>query len=399
VTAIFRLFRDSYSGLSRETWLLGIVTLVNRSGMMVLPFLSLYLTSAMHFTVSQAGIVTAFFGIGSMIGSYLGGWLSDRTGYFRVQIFSLVAGGIACIAMAFINGFIAICVGMLVTAAILDMLRPAMSGAVTSFAKPENVTRSFSLIRMAINLGAGIGPAIAGMLAAYSFSLIFIGDGITSVAAGIVMYFYFRHKILKRSGTKKKEHGVTSPLTNYTFMVYIFFCLLYAIIFFQLFTTLPLFYEQVHELSKQQTGYLLALNGLIVFVFEMAIVFKLENRFDVKKVIAAGVILSGIGLVILNFTMSPWVLIVSMVLLSFSEIFAMPFMMTVVVNKTDARNRGMYIGTYTTAWSAAFIISPITGTFIVTHYGYNVLWWTMGVLSVVTFAGLWMVTGRLKVAS
>ena len=74
---MLNLLRKSYSGLSRETWILALVTLVNRSGMMVLPFLTIYLTSARNFTVAQAGIISAFFGLGSMVGSYSGGWLSD----------------------------------------------------------------------------------------------------------------------------------------------------------------------------------------------------------------------------------------------------------------------------------------------------------------------------------
>ena len=211
---MLNLLRKSYSGLSRETWILASVTLVNRSGMMVLPFLSVYLTSSLHFTISQAGIISACFGLGSMAGSYGGGWLSDRFGYFIVQLASLIVGGISCICLAWLTGFEALCIGMFITSALLDMLRPAMSAAITSFAKGDNITRSFSLIRMAINLGAGIGPAIAGILAGYSFNLIFIGDGITSVAAGFVLYFYFHSKIKATTYTAKKQLASPSPLRS-----------------------------------------------------------------------------------------------------------------------------------------------------------------------------------------
>ena len=123
---MLNLLRKSYSGLSRDTWILALVTLVNRSGMMVLPFMALYLTSEKGFTVSQAGIVAAFFGVGSMIGAYSGGWLSDRFGYFGVQLFSLIAGGISCVWLAWLNSFEALCIGMLITSALLDLLRAPM---------------------------------------------------------------------------------------------------------------------------------------------------------------------------------------------------------------------------------------------------------------------------------
>jgi MFS family permease len=388
---MIELFKKSYSGLSRETWLLGIVTLVNRSGMMVIPFLTLYLTTERHFTLAQSGIVAAFFGLGSMAGSLSGGFLSDRFGYFGVQLVSLILGGISCICLVWLKSFEALCIGLFITAALLDLLRPAMSSAISSFAGPDNLTRSFSLIRMAVNLGAGIGPAIAGILVGYSFSIIFIGDGITSIAAGVVLYFYFHLKIKSTRFTKKDKSLGTSPLKNPMFILFVFLCLCYAVTFFQLFCTLPLYYDHVHHIPKKEIGYLLALNGLIVFLFEMMLVYKIENVIHPKKVIVFGVLLGGIGLIMLNFVHSPIILIISMVALSFSEIFAMPFMMTVAVSSADESNRGAYTGLYSSAWSAAFILAPLIGTYIVDHFGFEILWWIMGGFSLIILLGMYFV--------
>jgi MFS family permease len=248
---------------------------------------------------------------------------------------------------------------------------------------------------MAINLGAGVGPAIAGIVAGISFKWIFIGDGLTSVAAGIVLYYFFHAKIRKATYTKKPAVRAPSPMRNMNFVWYVILCSAYATIFFQLFCTLPLYYDQVHHLLKRETGYLIALNGLIVFVFEMMLVFKIEKAVHPKKIILFGVFLAGVGLLMLNFFTTGLILVISMIVLSFSEIFAMPFMMTVAVAKADDTNRGRITGIYSTAWSAAFIIAPILGTTIVTHYGFDVLWWTMSALAVVTMIGMWIVVGRL----
>jgi MFS family permease len=248
---------------------------------------------------------------------------------------------------------------------------------------------------MAINLGAGVGPAIAGIVAGISFKWIFIGDGLTSVAAGIVLYYFFHAKIKKVTFSKKPEVRAPSPMRNMNFVWYVVLCSAYATIFFQLFCTLPLYYDQVHHLLKRETGYLIALNGLIVFAFEMMLVFKLENAIHPKKIIIAGVFLAGVGLLMLNFFTTGFILVISMIVLSFSEIFAMPFMMTVAVAKADHTNRGRITGIYSTAWSAAFIIAPIMGTTIVTHWGFDVLWWTMSAIAVFTMIGMWIVVGRL----
>jgi MFS family permease len=105
----------------------------------------------------------------------------------------------------------------------------------------------------------------------------------------------------------------------------------------------------------------------------------------------AGVLLGAAGLLMLNFFTSAIIHIISMIVLSFSEILAMPFMMTVAVSKADSTNRGVLTGAYSTAWSIAFVLAPIIGTSIVTHYGFNTLWWVMAAFAMVTMIGLSLV--------
>ena len=72
LTAVLKTYKNAYSGLSRPTWLLSVVMLINRSGTMVVPFLMLYLIKMGH-SVSMAGIVLGFFGLGAFCGAYVGG--------------------------------------------------------------------------------------------------------------------------------------------------------------------------------------------------------------------------------------------------------------------------------------------------------------------------------------
>ena len=52
-------YRAAFSGLPKEVWLLALGAFVNRSGTMVLPFLSLYLTSRLGMSAVEAGRVLA----------------------------------------------------------------------------------------------------------------------------------------------------------------------------------------------------------------------------------------------------------------------------------------------------------------------------------------------------
>jgi predicted MFS family arabinose efflux permease len=130
-------YRAAFSGLPREVWIQGFATLVNRSGTMVLPFMSLYLTTKLGFSIIAAGQVLSLYGIGAIAGSWLGGTLSDRIGPVRVQVASLAATGVGFLVLSRLTG------------------RLPVSLAVFGLA----------LVRLAVNLGMTVGPAVGGLLA------------------------------------------------------------------------------------------------------------------------------------------------------------------------------------------------------------------------------------------
>jgi MFS family permease len=242
MTRVLTLYKNAFGGLSRAAWILALVMLINRSGSMVVPFLSVYLTASLGFDLEQAGILLSLFGVGSITGAFVGGWLTDKIGHFWVQFFSLAGGGSLFFFVANLTEFFPLCVGIFTISAVSEMLRPANSSSVAHYAKPENVTRAFSLNRMAINLGYSFGPAVGGILATFSYNLLFIVDGITCISAGILFFFYFKNK----KGHEQKEDetkATSSPLNalkDWRFVLFVLLVLSFATVFFQLFMTLPL---------------------------------------------------------------------------------------------------------------------------------------------------------------
>ena len=149
-----RTYRNAYSGLSRSTWLLSIIMLINRSGTMVIPFMTLYLTSpAMGYSVGQAGFVFGLFGAGAFFGAYFGGRLTDKIGFYPVQMITLTGGGVLFIVLGQMKTFPLICLFTFLLSFVNEAFRPANSTAIATYSKEENRTRSYSLNRLAINLG------------------------------------------------------------------------------------------------------------------------------------------------------------------------------------------------------------------------------------------------------
>src|SRR5262245_21691251 len=174
------LVRNAYGGLSTPVWWLALASLVNRSGTMVIFFMAVYLKQELHYSLGQVGVVMAMFGMGSMLGVFIGGRLVDRSGYYPVMLWSLITGGILYLAVAYLENYALLCAGIFILSAFGEAFRPANFTAIAYYSTPETFTRSVSLSRLAFNLGFAIGPAIGGFLATYNYKLIFWVDGLTN---------------------------------------------------------------------------------------------------------------------------------------------------------------------------------------------------------------------------
>ncbi len=376
--------------------MLAFVMFINRSGAMVIPFMAVYLNEELHMTLEEAGILMAVFGIGSMAGSFLGGILTDKIGHFKVQFFSLIIGGSMFFVLLFMKDFYSYLITVFILSTILQSLPPANASSVSFYAKPENVTRAFALNRMALNLGFAIGPTIGGILAVISYDILFIVDGVTCIMAGFVFYFYFRNKPGNKMEKKVEDVPAENPYNDKIFLGFMIMCSLFAVCFFQLFTTLPLYYRSEAMLSEFTVGMLLGMNGLIVFLFEMVIVYQLKERKNLRPIIIFGMILMSLAYLLLNIEISLLILITSMMILSFAEIFTMPFMATLTVQRSNDQNRGRYMGLYTFAYSLAFVIAPYSGTNIAARMGFDWLWWIMAAASLVVAGGFWIVMRKMN---
>ena len=320
---LFNSYINTFKGLSREAWMLSIVMLINRSGSMVLPFLGVYMTDHLKFSLENTGIVLSFYGIGSVLGSWLGGFLTDKFGEYYIQSWSLFLSAPIFIIMPFFSSVEMMALLIFLQSAISDTFRPANSVAITKYARPENLTKAFSLNRMAINLGFSIGPALGGILSGISYNFLFIVNGIGAVTAGIIYVIFFRrrNKIFrekkKLEPTKTIEKTVTkSPYKDYPFLLYSFLCAVFAVCFFQFFNTIPLFYKDVAKLDQSTIGFILGYSGFIIVLLEMPLVSLAERVLKIPQILSIGIIMSGVSYLLLLFGSNIPLLLLSMSILS-----------------------------------------------------------------------------------
>jgi predicted MFS family arabinose efflux permease len=385
LTTAAKTYRNAFTGLSKETWLLSIIMLINRSGTMVIPFMTLYLTSPeMGYTVGQAGIVFGLFGAGAFSGAWLGGKLTDKIGFYPVQFFTLSGGGILFLVLGQMKTFPLICGFTYLLSFVNEAFRPANSTAIAHYSKEENRTRSYALNRLAINLGWAIGSSLGGFLANINYELLFWVDGCTNIGAAIIMWLILKPTAYKPSVKTEIESKVMKPaFRDKTFLLFAAITLLFASCFFQLFNNLPLFFEKEMGFSKPFIGILMGANGVIIALFEMVLIYKLEGKRQNILYIATGVSIVGISFLLLNMP-GPASIIASgmMLAVTLGEILSMPFMNSYWIVRTQPSNRGQYAALYTMAWSAAQTLGPMGGAQIAQYWGFASLWWITGSLCI-----------------
>ncbi len=380
LTKTLSLYKNAYTGLNPSSWWLSAVMLVNRSGTMVLPFMTLYLLKQ-GYSIGQAGIVMGLFGLGAVLGAYLGGKLTDRIGFHRVQLVTLTAGGILFMVLGQMNTFPLICIVSFVLSMVNEAFRPANSTAIVVYSKPENRTRSYALNRLAVNLGWAVGNAMGGILASIDYKLLFWVDGITNIVAAIFLWYFLRPS-QQYATTEKKETPPDprhSPYRDKRFLWFALLTMIFACSFFQFLGNTNAFYKVELHFSERFIGFLGALNGIVIAVVEMVLVYKLEGRRSNTYYIARGVALIGLAYFLFNLLDMGHVLAIFVVTIwTFGEILALPFMNTFWITRSADHNRGQYAGLYTIAWSVAQTAGPLAGSQVAEHQGFETLWWAAG---------------------
>ncbi len=388
---------NSFSGLTRNMWVLAVLNLMNRVGSMVIAFLPIYLTEVEKLTLKQSGQVMAMYGIGSLLGHYLGGWLSDKLNFIRVQFYSLLANGLVLIGMGYVHSYWGLVAIVFLMSFSGDIFRPANSMAVAQFSNDENRTRSFSLVRLAFNLGWTICPALGGVLIyKVGWKYIFWIDGITCILSAIGFWMYFRNYHPQRQ--KKEVVKTAASLSAYRDSKFIFFVVLTylgAFCFMQILWTLPLFFKLSLNYNEAQVGSLLAINGLIVALVEMPFIFAIENKRPLYYFIQVGLICYAIAYFAIAFTFAPLAMaLVCIVFLSIGEMLVMPFSTNYVTFVAPASHRGQYLALYSIAYAIANTTAPYIGTFMIDRVGYSWFWTFIGTISLCVVVGFNVLKGK-----
>ena len=394
VRRIVHRYLASFRGLPPQVWLVSLTVLINRSGTMVLPFLALYATAELGLSVSAAGRLLAVYGIGAILGNWLGGWLTGKYGPLVVQFGSLAlaAGGFLLLSCARNGADAAYCLFLL--SLVGEANRPAAATATTLLAPPEAHSRAFALNRLAVNLGMSIGPVLGGFLAEIDFKWLFYVDAASCLLAAVFLARTLGLRPLPEHDTDESTSpaGSNSPWRDSQFLAVMFLLLVMGIVFFQLLGTYVLYLEEHFQFSKPLIGAMLAINTVIIVLVEMLVIHHTEKHSRLRLA-ACGCVLLGLGFGLLPFGRGIAYCAALIVVWTAGEILESAPSLAYVASRSTRANRSAYLAVYAMTMSAALVLAPLLGMTLY-ELNPNGPWYACLATSLTVAAALYWIDGR-----
>lgn len=355
-----RLHQSAFT-LPSAFWVLWSGTLVNRTGMLVLPFLTLYLTAVRHLSVSDAGFVAGLAGAGGIVASLFTSLIADRIN--RRSLFSLVLGGAALLMlpMLFLSSLPLLAIVVFLWSSVSEIQRPLSQVLVMDLVSSNQRQQSIALLRAAINGGAALGGVLGGVIAAVAYLPLFLIDAGTNLFFALLIFFRFS---VRPSPPHQQEERppfllTFAPLRTRAFLLLWVSTLGAAFIDSQLYSIFPVYLLQKGGTTSLY-GSLLALNAVVIVLIEFPLATAL-SRFSPARTMAAGYLLAtaAVGICLLAF--SPFFFILPVFLFTCGEALFAPSSATVVANLAPSAKLSAYIGLSWMAGSLGFIAGPMVG--------------------------------------
>lgn len=381
----------SLRGLPRDVWVLFVVTLVNRAGTMVLPFLALYIAeeNGLGFGRSIAGGVMTAYGAMALVMGPVAGRLADRFGAVRVMKTSLIASGIVLLAFPFARSLPALVIVTLLWAAVAELLRPASLAIAADAAPPEQRRQAFAVNRLAVNLGMSVGPVAGGFLAEHSYSLLFVVDAMTGLLAALLL-FVLPLELKWASPHAPATDGAPAAswwVADRRLLWVLAACVPVGLVFFQLVAALPLYLKQDLHLGESMVGFVFGVNTVIIVFTEVPLNAAM-SRWSHRASLSLGAALMALGFGALAVVTGLLGAAGTVVIWTFGEMILFPSLSAYVSELAPANQRGAYMGLYAMTFSLAFMIGPWIGTRLLDQLG-PMVWLValaVGLLSAVMFA-------------
>lgn len=333
----------------------------------IIPLLPFY---GEHFQASPAtvGLLMATYSLTQFLSAPVLGRLSDRVGRKPVLSVSLAGAAGSYLLLAFADEL-----WMLFAARAIGGL---MAGNIsTAFAyvadvtTPANRAKGMGIIGAAFGLGFIFGPAIGGILAgndpanadfrspalaAFALSALALVLCLTALKESLTAEVRARHA----TGTAGRWRWLRRALADPGVRLILVMSFLATFVFAGMETTFAMWSRRQFGWGPEQNGYLFAFVGALTALIQGGLVGRLARGFGERKLVAAGSLLLAVGMLLIAFSTSLWLLLVAMAAVAAGFSMVTPALNSLLSLQVDAGAQGGMMGLARSATTMARILGP-----------------------------------------
>jgi len=340
--------------------LLVVGTLINKLGSFIVPYLSLVLNREFHMSAGAAGALVTAYGVGSLVSILAGGFLTDFLGRRTTLLVSLFGSGVLAMAMGLAPGAKAFVPLLLTFGFVAELYRPAAHAIISDLLPSEHRATGFAALRVAINLGFAVGMAIGGFLVDWSWRVLFVADGVTTILFGATVFFFIHEtRPVAAPAARGGDAGrAPRPWRDGVYIQLMVSSVAFSLVVFCFLTILPLTVTLWAGYPAAVYGAIVGFNGLVIAAFEISVVAWLQ-RFRRLRVAALGLLFSAVGFALTG-VIPHWAwFLVTVMLWTVGEILTLPQQMSFIADWAPPEARGRYMALYSASWSVGFALNPI----------------------------------------
>ena len=390
---MFNSFKETFNEFPRTFWTLVGASFIDRlGGTMIFPFFSLYITQKFDVGMTQAGMLLAIFSIAGLIGSMIGGALTDKFGRKGIVLFGLVFSALSSVLMGLVNELSHFYLLAIVVGSLSNIAGPAHQAMVADLLPEEKRAEGFGMLRVSANLAWIFGPMIGGLIAGGSYLTLFILDAITSL---IVAYIVFRSIPETKPQVSEREErktlaqtfsGYRVVLKDRLYIVYLLVSMLMLVAYQQMYNTLSVYLRDSHGIPARGYGALLSIDAFLVVLLQFWVTRRVKDR-PPMVMMAAGTALYMLGLAMFGFVSAYWLFVVAILMLTFGEMIVMPVSQALAARFSPEEMRGRYMAFYSLAWAIPSTIGPWAAGLILDNYNPDWVWYLAGITCAIAVVG------------
>ena len=388
--------KETYNEFPSIFWVIVGTIFIDAIGSTLLfPFFALYITQRFDVGMTQAGVLLGMSSLFGLIGSIVGGALTDRFGRRQLILFGLTFSALSSLLFGFASDVKILYLLVVIVGLLSRVAGPAHDAMMADILPESKRQEGFGITRVVFNYAWIFGTALGGLIAARSFLALFITDAILSMIVAIILFRFLPETKPAVHEAEKKNESLLATVTGYRIVLrdlaYMSFTLagmVVLIVYQQQYNSFPVYLREVHNIDSKIYGIMLSITGFEVVLFQFWI-SRLIRKYPPFLMMTLAALFFMVGFAMIGFVQGIGFFLLAVVVATIGEMIMFPTNKALAANFSPTDMRGRYMAVYDLGWTIPATIGPAAAGFILDNYNPNLLWYIGGILCAVAALGFY----------